>query len=433
MPTAIAMPKLGMTMEEGSVVEWPVPIGESIVRGQVVLIIESEKAEVEIEATGSGTLRHIYVDPEQTVPCGTLLAVLTDESDEPFDPPAFKAQYEAELDGPTASRRPRPAKRARPPSDAPRAPSPAGRRAPVTPAARKLAKSLDLDLINLSHLAGSGPGGRVTREDVEGYAERRRNLVDLPTGVALDIPTAGAGDPLLLLPGFGTDVSGFARQIPPLAEKFAVRGVNPRGISLSDAPEGEVYEIATLAADVAALIDEPTHIVGTSLGSAIALELALTHPEKVRSLSLIAPLVTVSGRLAAVSQAWCNLATTTSAEDLAAVLLPWFFSEATLGDTAAHNRIARGLAAALAQAQPAALARMRAGMLAWSGTRAAELSKIEAPTLVVIAGGDLLTPGGDAVAAAIPNALGTTIEGAGHAVALEAADAVNEALLNHLA
>ncbi len=429
MATAIAMPKLGMTMEEGRVVEWPVPIGEHIVRGQLILIIESEKAEVEIEATGNGTLRHIFVEPEQTVPCGTLLAVLTDESDEPFDPQAFKARYEAELDGPPASPGPKPARHTRTRSDAPRAPSPAAGKYPVTPAARKLAKSLGLDP---SDLSGSGPGGRVTREDVESYAERRRNLVDVAPGVALDVPATGAGDPLLLLPGFGTDVSAFARQIPPLAEKFSVRGVNPRGISLSDAPESELYEIATLAADVAALIDEPAHIVGTSLGTAIAIELALTYPEKVRSLSLIAPLVTVSGRLAAVSEAWCKLATMVSADDLAAALLPWWFSEATLSEPAARNRIARGLAATLARAQPEALIRTRAGMLAWSGTREADLARIEAPTLVVVAGDDLLTPDGSTVAAAIPKASSTMIEGAGHAVAIEAADAVNEALLRHL-
>jgi len=175
-------------------------------------------------------------------------------------------------------------------------------------------------------------------------------------------------------------------------------------------------------------------VVGTSLGAAVALELALSHPEKVRSLSLIAPLVVVSASLAAVTQAWCDLSrsASASADDLAATLLPWFFAETTLGDAAARRRIARGLATTLAQVGPAALARTRAGMLAWSGTREADLSKIEVPTLVVVAAEDLLTPGGDAVARAIPNARYVAVEGAGHAVGLEAADAVNEALRNHL-
>ena len=78
MPTAIAMPRLGMTMTEGTVLTWPVPLGGRVEKGQVVLTIESEKAEVEIEAPASGVLRHVYVEPDRTVPCGTLLAALTE-------------------------------------------------------------------------------------------------------------------------------------------------------------------------------------------------------------------------------------------------------------------------------------------------------------------------------------------------------------------
>ncbi len=427
MATVIAMPKLGMTMQEGTVVEWPVPIGEPVERGQLVLIIESEKAEVEIEATGSGTLRHVYVATEQTVPCGTLLAVLTEQSDEPFDPQAFKARYEAEFAAAPVAAGGQPAPQA---SSTTRPLTAAAGKFPVTPAARKAAKSLGIDPADVT---GTGPNGRVTRQDVDAHAARRENLIRVADGVALDVPATGSGDPLLLLPGFGTDASAFARQIPPLAEKFTVRAVNPRGIACSDAPEAETYAIATLAADVAALIETPAHLVGTSLGTAIAIELALTHPEKVRSLSLVAPLVSVSPRLAAVLRAWCGLAAAGSFDELASTLLPWFFSEATLDDATARNRFARGLAATLAGAQPAALARTRAGMLAWSGTRTADLERIDVPTLVVVADQDLLTPDGDAVADAIPRVNCIRIAGAGHAVALEAAQAVNEALLNHFA
>ena len=89
---AIAMPKLGMTMQEGRVVAWPVDLGGFVEKGHTVLVIESEKAEVEVEATASGTLRHVYVPPDETVPCGTLLAALTDTPDEPFDADAFHTE-----------------------------------------------------------------------------------------------------------------------------------------------------------------------------------------------------------------------------------------------------------------------------------------------------------------------------------------------------
>ena len=90
---AIAMPRLGMTMEEGTVIAWPVEVGGSVTRGERELVIETEKAESEIEATVSGTLRHVYVPPDEIVACGTLLAVVTDAPDEDFDADAFAAAY----------------------------------------------------------------------------------------------------------------------------------------------------------------------------------------------------------------------------------------------------------------------------------------------------------------------------------------------------
>ncbi|NNL84588.1 MAG: hypothetical protein HKP27_03000, partial [Myxococcales bacterium] len=87
------MPKLGMSMEEGRVVAWPLPLGSAVAKGETVLIIESEKAEVEIEATAAGVLRHIYVEPDETVPCGSLLAALTESADSTFDAEAFHAEH----------------------------------------------------------------------------------------------------------------------------------------------------------------------------------------------------------------------------------------------------------------------------------------------------------------------------------------------------
>jgi len=92
--TPIAMPKLGMSMQEGRVVAWPLPLGARVERGQTVVVIESEKAEVEIEATASGLLRHLYVAVDETVPCGTLLGAITETASEPFDAEAFRAAHD---------------------------------------------------------------------------------------------------------------------------------------------------------------------------------------------------------------------------------------------------------------------------------------------------------------------------------------------------
>jgi pyruvate dehydrogenase E2 component (dihydrolipoamide acetyltransferase) len=426
MATAIAMPRLGMTMEAGRVVAWPRALGEHVEKGEVVVIIESEKAEVEVEATAAGFFRHIYVEVDEVVPCATLLGALTDTPDEPFDADAFAREHGGPAEAPRG-----PAPAIAPVAATPAAePARAGGRVPVTPAARALARKLGIDP---SPVPGSGPGGRVTKADVEAWAAAREALAPVAEGVSLEVPAQGEGEPLLLLPGFGADVSVFARQVPELAATHRVLGVNPRGVGLSDAPEQERYDVAQTASDAAAVSEEPAHVVGASLGAAAAIELALAHPERVRSLTLLTPFVEMSPRLAAVIDGWCQLAAEVTPTTLARALLPWFFSSAFLADERARERTLRGLAEMAARVPAATLARSAAGLRAWSGTRGEMLSQIAAPTLVVAGGGDLLAGDGGAVAAAIPGARRVVVPEAGHAVALEAPQIVSRAILEHLA
>lgn len=423
MPTAIAMPRLGMTMEEGTVVEWPLAVGDRVEKGDVVLIIESEKAETEVEAVASGFFRHVYVEAGETVACGALLGAITETADEPFDADAFHAAEHRPLERAGGGLQVKAA-----------AAEASGRAAtrperPVAPAARAAARKLGIDA---RLVPGTGPGGRVTKQDVEAFAAAREARVTVADGVALEVLVEGEGEAVLLLPGLGTDVSVFARQTPLLAERFRVHAVNPRGVGLSDAPEAEAYEVAQTAADAAAAFEGAAHVIGASLGAAAALELALTRPERVRSLTLITPFVDVTPRLVAVARGWQRLAQEASPEALAQGLLPWFFSSAFLADEAGVARTLRGLAQTVARVPPSTLARTTAGMGRWSGTRRADLGDVAAPTLVVAAGEDLLTPDAAAVAEAIPGAKLLVVERAGHAVALEAADAVNEAVAAHL-
>lgn len=417
-----------MTMEEGTVVEWPLSLGAPVEKGQVVLVIESEKSEVEIEAPASGVLRHVYVEPGATVPCGTLLGAISESAEEAFDADAFRrAEDRAETSRGAAPGLQVKAAAAR--GEAEPSGSSGARRKAIAPAARAAARQHDVDP---REVPGSGPGGRVTREDVLAFVAAREALVTVAPGVRLEVRSSGEGDPVVLLPGLGTDVSAFARQTPELARHFRVFGVNPRGTGLSDAPEEAVTSVASLAADVAAAVRGPLHVVGASLGAAVALELALREPERLRSLCLITPFVEASPRLLAVGDAWARLADEASPETLAAALLPWFFSPRFLADEAQADRTRRGLARTLARVPAATLVRMNAGIRAWSGSRKDALAGLRVRTLVVGAGGDLLTPDAGAIAEAIPGATAVAVPDAGHAVALEAPDAVNRALLAHL-
>ena len=429
MPSAIAMPKLGMTMKEGTVIAWRAQPGDAVAKGQIVLLIESEKTEVEIEAPATGVLRHLYVAPDSVVPCGTFLAAITERADEAFDAEGFRKANER-VEAAPAKPAPRPAAAiARPAPGAAPSALPRPTEPPVVPAARKRAKDLDVDLARVS---GSGPGGRVSVEDVEAAARQMGERIEVAPGVRLEAPSQGAGDTVLLLPGFGTDVSAFAPQIPLLAAAFRVRGLNPRGIGFSSAPALERYDVATAAADAAAAAGGAAHVIGASLGAAVAIELALAKPEAVRSLVLITPFVTASPRLLAVIDAWIRLAADAPPDALAAMLLPWLYGSAFLADTASCRRAAKALAEAATRAPAATLRRSADGLRAWSGTRAGDLGRIRARTLVIAGEEDLLTPDAAELAKQIPRAELVRIPGAGHAVGIEAGEAVARAILGHV-
>ncbi|MDC9004193.1 dihydrolipoamide acetyltransferase family protein [Mycobacterium marinum] len=149
------MPALGSDMDEGTLNEWLVKPGDKVSRGQIVAIVETTKAAVEIECWQEGTVDELVVPVGDTVEVGTVLATL-------LEPGA----------SPQKSPRQRPRKRATPaPAVAASAPAPAhgATAAPrhrrwVSPAARRLAQSLHVDLDAVS---GTGPQGAVTISDVE--------------------------------------------------------------------------------------------------------------------------------------------------------------------------------------------------------------------------------------------------------------------------
>src|SRR5207244_2034300 len=102
MATAVTMPRLGLTMVEGTVVEWKATVGDVVDKGQPILVIESEKVEVEIEAFVAGALVATYVEPGNTVPIGSLLGAIADPA-ERFDREAFAASFVPEVEGAPAT------------------------------------------------------------------------------------------------------------------------------------------------------------------------------------------------------------------------------------------------------------------------------------------------------------------------------------------
>ena len=158
--TEIRLPQFGMGMQEGTIITWFKREGEHVAAGDVVAEIEAEKVTEELVATGTGVLQRILVPEGETVAVNELLAVIG---------PAGAVQPDAVEDQrDVAEEEPRAVASADPLPDRP-APAAAavGQRQQVTPRARRLAAELGVDL---DSVVGTGPGGRVTEDDVTAAA-----------------------------------------------------------------------------------------------------------------------------------------------------------------------------------------------------------------------------------------------------------------------
>ena len=164
----VIMPKLSDAMVEGRVLQWLKKEGDRVQGGDVLASIETDKAEIELEAFGSGVLRKVLVGDGQTVPVGQLIAVIA-EPDEDISA-LLRAAPTAPVAGVPAPPKveAKAAAPAAPPSVTPGAaaapPEPGW--VPASPIARRMAREAHIDLANLK---GSGPGGRILERDVEAY------------------------------------------------------------------------------------------------------------------------------------------------------------------------------------------------------------------------------------------------------------------------
>ena len=160
------LPSLGADMDQGKLLEWKVKPGEAVKRGQVVAVVDTSKAAVEVEIWQDGTLFEQLVQIGETVPVGTVLATLL----QPGETPEQAALQKREAPAGRPAPEPAPAAAvAAPPAVAAPSAAPLAQRRPVSPAARRHASELNVDI---DQVAGTGPHGAVTVEDVEKAAAR---------------------------------------------------------------------------------------------------------------------------------------------------------------------------------------------------------------------------------------------------------------------
>lgn len=273
MITKVFMPKLSDAMETGKVIKWLKKEGDAIKGGDLILEIETDKANVEIEAFGAGVLRKIVVEEGGTVPVGEMIGVIADPTEDISSltaTPAKPATPAPAAAAPAPAAKPAPASAAAPAAAgplaamesyqsvpatttvvpmAPAAAAPAGA-APVSPGGRVKASPLARKIagqtgVDLQLIQGTGPGGRIIRRDVEAARAAPR-----PAAAPAVAPQpAGAPRPIVVAarPQF---------VIPPRAEaEFEDVAMSPmraaiaKRMPMSKAPVPHFYVTSEVAMD----------------------------------------------------------------------------------------------------------------------------------------------------------------------------------------
>ena len=360
----ITMPKWGLTMTEGMVAKWLVMPGSAVCAGDEVMEIETTKITNVFESPAGGTLRRQVAPEGDTVPVGGLLAVLAGDDVTETEIDAFIAKFQAEF---------------------------------VPPA------------------------------DEEGEASAGPALIEAG-GRRLRYLRLGPQDglPILFLHGFGADLNTWMFNQPALAERHATYALDlpGHGGSSKEVGSGDAAALMTAVMDfMTAAAIARAHLVGHSLGGALALGLARADPGRVASLTLIAPaglgpdinMAFIDGFIGAGKRRETKEALELLVADRGAI------SRAMIDEVLKYKRL-DGVAAAL-QAIAAA---------AFSGGRQqidlrGALAAVNVPRLVIWGRADRIIPAGhaDGLPAGVAVHL---LDGAGHLPHMEKSGEVNRLL-----
>lgn len=359
----IVMPKWGLAMQEGMLASWHVAEGQEVKKGQEIADIETSKIANAFESPASGPLRRRLVGEGETVPVGALLAVVADASVPDQEIDAFVEDFQASFAAAAAE----------------------------------------------ASVAG-GP----EPEFVEAQGRRLRYL---KLGEA-------AGTPVLFIHGFGGDLNNWLFNQPVLAEKRTTYALDlpGHGGSTKEVGEGDVGALTAAVVDfMDALGIAQAHLVGHSLGGAISLDLALNHPERVASVTALAP----AGLGPEISMEYIDgFIQTSRARKLKPVLEmlvhdPALVTNDMVEDVLKFKRL-DGVDTALNRIASAAFA---GGQQALQLT--GRLGEIKAPVQVIWGKEDRILPA--AHSEGLPSRIEVTVlEAAGHLVHMEKAHEVND-------
>ena len=192
------MPALSSTMTEGKIVEWLKQPGDKVARGESVLVVESDKADMDVESFQDGYLAAVLMPAGSTAPVGETIGLIVETEAEiadaqakaPSAPAAAPAPAPAPAPTPAAVQTPAPTPAPAPvAAPAPSAPVVNDGRIVASPRAKKLASQMGVDLATVR---GSGPHGRIQAEDVEQASGQPISVPRVAEGTAPAASSAGA-------------------------------------------------------------------------------------------------------------------------------------------------------------------------------------------------------------------------------------------------
>lgn len=201
MPIKVLMPALSPTMTEGKLAKWNIKQGDKVKSGDVIAEIETDKATMEVEAVDEGIVGKILVQSgAENVPVNDVIAILLEEGEDESALKGFETQTTTPVTEVVSKKEEAPKKAevkevavAKPQTSAPAVQN-SGARVFASPLAKRIAKDSNIDL---SKVSGTGPKGRIVKEDVE-KALKGGTAVASQSGKSASTPLAGAVDPVAL-------------------------------------------------------------------------------------------------------------------------------------------------------------------------------------------------------------------------------------------
>ncbi len=246
----------------------------------------------------------------------------------------------------------------------------------------------------------------------------------------------GTGPPVVWIQGLNADHTAWLSQVAAFRDGYDCLTPDNRDVGQSGRATAP-YTLAEMADDVRAVLDDAAvldaHVIGLSMGGSIAQELALRHPEWVRSLTLVSTFARMDGRLTAILEAWRVIYPRLGPSDFARQSWPWLFSWRFFERPNALRNLQRYADNAPHPQEPDAFVRQIDASLGLD--RRERLATLHIPTLVIAGAEDALVQPhlGRELADAIPGARFALLDGIGHSANLEGRGEFNKLVRGFLA